>query len=87
MNDVLDAGPILDVVAARGGIATVLGGDQGARKAGDLCRFDRAYWRMVQKGTVTVWAADRFCIKVLGTLPELVYGVAFFAGCDEMEAA
>lgn len=78
----LPAQPILDAVEARGGLTEVLGlAPSGLRVTRhrhahdtNVRRWAKAYHRMRTSGTVTVWAADRFCMKVLGANPELIYG-------------
>ena len=81
----LDAGPIIECVNRRGGIARVLGvdhnnygdpedADRRVSKDPDLKRLSRQWHRMVQRGWLTVDAADKWCINVLRVNPALVYG-------------
>ena len=93
----LDAAPLLEAIRRRGGLRHTLGLDDTWHGPGvrldrtlhdpDLHRWARAYHRMRKSGRVSVWQADRFCVHVLGTLPELVWGDAFFDGCDDEVAA
>lgn len=39
---------------------------------GDVSR--QAYYRAARSGIITVWAADRLCVDVLGLHPAAVYG-------------
>lgn len=83
----IDATPIIDAINRRGGIAVVLGYDDNLSTGGrslegaaslahdpDLRRLSRQWYRMVQRGTVSIDGADKWCIRVLGLNPALVYG-------------
>lgn len=98
--DTLDARPLLDTIEARGGIRRVLGlppadaalgrefGRRPDRTKDDVARWLRAHHRMRASGEVSVWQADRFCVRLLGTLPCLVYGAEWWDAIpDEGEVA
>lgn len=83
----LDAAPLLEAVDRRCGTTCLLHdvGLTGNSEVGK--RWRDALRRVRRNGHVSPWLADRICVRLLGTLPELIYGEAFFAGCDETEAA
>lgn len=82
----LDAGPLLAMVDRCGGTTQVLhaAGIDGASDEGR--RWRDAFRRLRRNGQVSLWLADRICVRLFGTLPELVYGDEFFAGCEEVAA-
>ena len=38
----------------------------------------QAYYRAARSGVITVWAADRLCVDVLGLHPAAVYGATWW---------
>lgn len=58
----IDAGPIIELTERRG------------CKPTGRSRWTQAWNRMRRAGTVTVGAADAFCVEVLGEHPAAVYG-------------
>ena len=83
----VDAQPIIERVQKRGGISVVLGIDDNQRsgnqplddrepstKDRDIKRLSRQWHRMVERGELSIDGADKFCIRVLGLNPALVYG-------------
>ena len=74
----LDARPILDALEQRGGIRPLLANVGLTTLDLEGARFKRAIYRMRQTGQVSPWQADRFCIRLLGTLPQFVYGQAWW---------
>lgn len=70
----LDAAPILRVIEARGGIDGVVGG----RTDRDALAFKRMMSKARECGTISVSSADRYCIKILGVNPALIYGEAWW---------
>ena len=83
----LDAGPLLDLVEGRGGVTAVLHSVGVGGESAEGQRWRDALRRVRRQGVVSVWLADRVCVGLLGTLPELVWGDAFFEGCDGEVAA
>ncbi|MCA1781886.1 MAG: hypothetical protein LC679_06840 [Intrasporangiaceae bacterium] len=87
----IDAQPIIDRVVKRGGIGVVLGLEhhqasgnrpldpgEPTTKDRDVHRWSRQWQRMVKRGTISIDGADKFCIRVLGVNPALVFGSAWW---------
>ena len=82
----LDAQPLLDVIDARGGTRAVLGLPPVAAmydrerppvrqsKDPDVRRWLDTLRRVRRQGRLSPWCADRICVRLLGTLPQLVWG-------------
>lgn len=90
MNPYLPVGPLVAAVVARGGLHALLPehGERGRLTCRQVASYRRNYQRRRRSGTVTVGWADRFCIDVLGELPELVYGEQWWATVvDDAEVA
>lgn len=62
--------PIARFTALAGGLAELTAG----LPEPDAHRLSLAYHRGRESGTVTLWAADRLCVEVLGQHPMLVFG-------------
>ncbi len=72
--DTLPAAPLLKLISTRGGIAelSTRRGDQvhGTNRR----RAEKSYARILDAGCVTLDAADRMCVELLGMHPAEVYG-------------
>lgn len=88
-DPMLPVAPLVRAVTARGGMTALLPETYGTALLShrEVRAFRRNYMRRVRVGTVTVEWADRFCLDVLGELPELVFGEHWWATVSEEVAA
>lgn len=70
--------PLESLIAARGGLSAVLHAGGIHRDAPDWERFEKAIAKATDSGRMTVYAADRFAVEVLGCHPSSVWGDAWW---------
>jgi hypothetical protein len=73
----LPAGPLAAAVRTAGGMSTLL---LGQRRTSEGERLARAYYRALERGWITVAAADELACRLLRVHPAAIWGEQFWTG-------